>query len=406
MERLCRLCLGTGSDLGLGPISEDNENVNTSSEQNLVQLILRYLSIQIIKAENPISSFICTSCKSLIENWHRFHTSCLENDEIYHQRVQALHQANKSNELVLSVELKEERLDTATTGDENPPTEEHLDPDYDPKESTSDEDDDACDDRDDDSDFDVASEYSTYEYEILESESDAKARSRKKKDNKADSKTVTSTCRRGRPRLKTVDDATSKVAKRAEVCTICGKFIKNLTEHMRIHNNERRHQCPYCAKSFVSASNYSSHVNIHTRAKMYKCDLCDKQYALLNSMKQHRITHFKDRIYLCPVCGKAYYQPTGLARHKRTHFEQPTIKCSECDKMFLTNGDLRKHFKKHLPEKPFSCEICSRAFNRKDNLKTHMKTHREKASKSVVVDKLPVQEAVPHVEIKLEISKV
>lgn len=137
-------------------------------------------------------------------------------------------------------------MDTATTANENPPTEEHLDPDYDPKETTSDEDDDACDDaavddRDDDSDFDVGSEYSTYEYEVLESESDAKARSnKKKKDYKADSKTAISTSRRGRPRLKTADDATSKVAKRAEVCTICGKFIKNLTEHMRIHNNERR----------------------------------------------------------------------------------------------------------------------------------------------------------------------
>lgn len=39
--------------------------------------------------------------------------------------------------------------------------------------------------------------------------------------------------KRGRPKEE-------KRTKRVEVCTICGKFIKNLPEHMRIHNNEKR----------------------------------------------------------------------------------------------------------------------------------------------------------------------
>lgn len=39
--------------------------------------------------------------------------------------------------------------------------------------------------------------------------------------------------KRGRPKEE-------KRPKRVEVCTICGKFIKNLPEHMRIHNNEKR----------------------------------------------------------------------------------------------------------------------------------------------------------------------
>lgn len=402
MERVCRLCLEGGSDLGPISFNDGNKEIDNvddaSTERSLVQLILQYLSIQIIKAENPMNTFICTGCKSLIEEWHRFHTSCLKNDEIYQQRIQENINADKLNEIVVPMRLKQEQLDTIG-GEES--VQDEYDPDYDPQVSSNEDYGNYNNAEDDEnSDEEGGSEYSTYEYEVLELESAPKAKSRK--GNKTDSKPLST--RRGRPRVKPLDDPTSKTTKRAEVCTICGKFIKNLTEHMRIHNNERRHQCPYCAKSFVSASNYSSHVNIHTRAKMYKCDLCDKQYALLNSMKQHRMTHFKDRIYLCPVCGKAYYQPTGLARHKRTHFEQPTIKCSECDKMFLTNGDLRKHFKKHLPEKPFSCEICSRAFNRKDNLKTHMKTHREKIPKPDPGDK-PVEDSVPHVEIKLEISK-
>ncbi|XP_062535393.1 zinc finger protein 691-like [Armigeres subalbatus] len=396
MERLCRLCLQSASDLE--PIAIGEHNIHSSDASighSLVQLIIQYLSIQIIKVENECP-FICPGCKSLVEEWHRFHTSCVKNNEIYQRRVQEKEDHDKADSVHHNLEESSELEQIDIKSFKPVEEDEENDPDFDPNGLSDNED-------DDDDGGDVGS---VYEYEILETEMKLEAESKSKietiSDDKEDPKPRAS--KRGRPRTKSLDD-TSRAAKRAEVCTICGKFIKNLTEHMRIHNNERRHQCPYCAKSFVSASNYSSHVNIHTRAKMYKCDLCDKQYALLNSLKQHRITHFKERIYLCPVCGKAYYQPTGLARHKRTHFEQPTIKCTECDKMFLTNGDLRKHFKKHLPEKPFSCEICNRAFNRKDNLKTHMKTHREKGSKLSPCDEPEKQENTP-IKIKLEITKV
>ncbi|XP_065078014.1 zinc finger protein 691-like [Ochlerotatus camptorhynchus] len=380
MEPLCRLCLEGGPDLR--PIQDDAQGNSTNTEestaeQSLVQLVLQYLSIQVIKTECTESPLICTTCQTLIEGWHRFHNTCLKNDEIYQRRRSELFESavqKQENQVSrsLSTDFKQEELENSAED----PIDDDLDPDFEPLDEDQEEE-----------RYSVAvvgSAYTTSEDEMAE-----KVQPIKRKE-KSDSKVIPR--KRGRPKVKDIEDADGtdvvmKSRKRAEVCTICGKFIKNMTEHMRIHNNERRHQCPYCPKAFVSASNYCSHVNIHTRAKMYKCDLCDKQYAMLNSLKQHRITHFKERIYLCPVCGKAYYQPTGLARHKRTHFDEPKIKCSECDKMFLTNSDLRKHFTKHLPEKPFNCEICNRAFSRKDNLRTHMKTHRgPKAVKTVAID--------------------
>lgn len=382
---MCRLCLQSGSDLR--PLEEESQkncdNTDELNDPNLVQLVLQYLSIQIIKAECTESPLICINCQTLIVEWHQFHKACLKNDEIYQQRLSELldNKAQEQESLdsqTLSAVFKQEEFDNNT----DDPIDGELDSDYVPHDEERDS-------LGSNVANDVSSGHTTSEDEDAMAAKEPPTKQKKKSDLKVIPR------KRDRPKLKNKEttDGVEEVIrnrKRAEVCAICGKFIKNMTEHMRIHNNERRHQCPYCPKAFVSASNYYSHVNIHTRAKMFKCDLCDKQYSILNSLKQHRATHFKERIYLCPVCGKAYYQPTGLARHKRTHFEEPKIKCSECDKMFLTNSDLRKHFTKHLPEKPFKCEICRRAFSRKDNLRTHMNTHRgSKATKALPPDIAP-----------------
>ncbi|XP_053688476.1 zinc finger protein 184-like [Sabethes cyaneus] len=395
MERICRLCLQ--DEPNLGPIKDYSINwpdQNDAESENFTQLILRYLSIQVIKPEQPTSeTVICSNCRSAIVDWHNFRECCLRNDGLY---LKLLSEVSSVDDGLLQV--------SETAGNDIEPDEPKQ------EETTADcneaagEDDDDDDDDDDDHNstridfYEVDLEDQKPEPESLEDSSSKiplKKRGRPRKENttkkpNVPKSQVSEICetgkKRGRPKLAV------KSERRAEVCPMCGKFIKNMSEHMRIHNNEKRHQCPFCPKAFVSASNYSSHVNIHTRAKMYKCDLCDKQYPMLNGLKQHRITHFKDRVYLCPVCGKAYYQPTGLARHKRTHFEEPKIKCSECDKMFLSNGDLRKHFTKHLDEKPFACEICGRAFRRKDNLVTHLKTHRpttKRSSAGVVQNQVP-----------------
>lgn len=394
MEQICRLCFNDGPNLD--PINSSSSDCmveamvgEEATSQDLVQLIFRYLSIQVIKDESPSKSWICWSCRTAIEEWHNFHQVCLRNDEIYQQK-QLQQQTRPQKE-----EYCERDQESGTTTVEIEISLKQEDGDEGDFEGSADE----------DLTFEPVEVLdegngsdSSSEQEIAESSNKKvplKKRGRPRKANfekdveaakldedyeeDTDTDKKIAKRKRGRPKEE-------KRAKRVEVCTICGKFIKNLPEHMRIHNNEKRHQCPYCPKAFVSASNYNSHVNIHTRAKMYKCNMCEKEYVMLNSLKQHQKTHLKERIYLCPVCGKAYYQPTGLARHKRTHFEEPKIKCPECDKMFLSNGDLKKHFSKHLAEKPFHCEVCNRGFSRKDNLRTHMKTHRTVSVESVKKD--------------------
>lgn len=378
MDRICRLCFSDGPNLG--PISDctvegGNHDGHGTPPPDLVQLIFRYLSIQVIKDETPSKSFICWACRKAIEEWHSFHQVCLRNDEIYKQQQQQQSQKVESEEqnlqddckIAIELTMKEEKNGDDFEGS----TDDDGDLPFEPVEVLGEDIGSDTSSKAESSEISADKSYSPNRKVPLKKRGRPRKENSVKEDYEEDSESDTKSAKRKRGRPKE-----EKRPKRVEVCTICGKFIKNLPEHMRIHNNEKRHQCPYCPKAFVSASNYNSHVNIHTRAKMYKCNMCEKEYVMLNSLKQHQKTHLKERIYLCPVCGKAYYQPTGLARHKRTHFEEPKIKCSECDKMFLSNGDLRKHFSKHLNEKPFKCEVCNRGFSRKDNLRTHMKTHR------------------------------
>ncbi|XP_055534457.1 zinc finger and SCAN domain-containing protein 12-like [Wyeomyia smithii] len=382
MERICRLCLQDGPNLGLiEDYAVDWADQNEAEPEDFSQLILRYLSIQVVKQEPTSDTVICSSCRSAILDWHNFRECCLRNDGIYLKLLSEV--SSVDQELLLGLNTAKHVIRTDKPKQEEV-TEDYQEPIDNENRNSSPIDfyEVEIEERGGSTSYDNDHEQQPEQESIEEFPSKIplkkRGRPRKERVNREPcvkqqpnaSEVVKTGKKRGRPKLAV------KTERRAEVCPMCGKFIKNMSEHMRIHNNEKRHQCPFCPKAFVSASNYSSHVNIHTRAKMYKCDLCDKQYPMLNGLKQHRITHFKERVYLCPVCGKAYYQPTGLARHKRTHFEEPKIKCSECDKMFLSNGDLRKHFTKHLDEKPFACEICSRAFRRKDNLVTHMKTHR------------------------------
>ncbi|XP_055625308.1 zinc finger protein 189-like isoform X2 [Toxorhynchites rutilus septentrionalis] len=416
MKQMCRLCLQDGPDLGiLGDDTASGNEDDTNAADCLVQLILRYLSIRIVKHESTANAMICCSCRMSVEEWHTFRESCMRNDEVYQRVISrsitssaTFDKTTLTDEDSRAVILKNEPsyIDAKPAENDDADFEQMhykdeqlsnscCDDNYeidksDDKQMDNDDDDDCPDfeeiEFDEVSDSSSDDEYvvkstvfstrnkvnkinTTLEIIPLKKRGGSRIQTKNTKDTDIPglnqeaptldksqeivAKKVSSRIRispvkvskkRGRPK------EAIRNAKRAEVCTICGKCIKNMTEHMRIHNNEKRHQCPYCSKAF--------------------------QYAMLNSLKQHRITHFKERIYVCPVCGKAYYQPTGLARHKRTHYEEPKIKCSACDKMFMTNADLRKHFTKHLDEKPFSCEICSRAFSRKDNLRTHMKTHR------------------------------
>ncbi|XP_055531117.1 zinc finger protein 184-like [Wyeomyia smithii] len=342
MERICRLCLQDGPNLG--PVEHyavDRANQNDTEPQDFSQLIFRYLSIQVIKREHNWDTAICSNCRSAILDWHKFRECCLRNDQIYVKLLSEVSQSPVDQELLKGLNPSEHvmRTDEPKEKEVNENFRETID-----NENLNLSPIDFC-------EVNLEEQRSSASFDndqgdkfIKESKKPNKKHRRPQKERANQNSHIqqSDASEVGKTKKK------RKSKTRAAVCPICGKIIKNFSGHIKTHSNVIRKQCPFCPKAFVTTSNYSAHVNIHTRAKLYKCDLCDKQYALLNGLKQHRKTHFKEREYLCHVCDKSFYQQTGLSRHKKTHLE----------------------------EKPFACEICSRTFGRRDHLVTHMKTHR------------------------------
>lgn len=386
---VCRLCLNDEPDLESkngNSTNDDYTNTEDCSEQTVEQLIRQYLPIQIMKAEDSGCPFICSCCISQINQWHRFCLNCIHNDRIYQEQLseqQVIEEEVFHHEEVML--LKEEMLEVYHDDPEAQDQYLEMKP-LDIIESLAVSNSEVC----------ASQEYDPSNSEVQE----AKVEESKPKDSP---QLKPAPKKRGRPKKDPADDLNlflrrpcgprikqtgEKPAQRLpEMCPICGKFVIVLKEHMRVHIDDRKYQCPHCPKTFVARDNFRRHVNIHTRAKMYKCNQCDKEYTQRNCLKAHLNTHTKDRKYACPVCEKTYYQHTGLARHKRKHFEQPSVKCLECDHMFYSNGEMRQHYRKHLKVRPFPCEICKSAFYRKENLRVHMKIHeRKKAALRSVQD--------------------
>ncbi|XP_062534652.1 zinc finger protein 501-like [Armigeres subalbatus] len=390
VERLCRLCLQEGPD-NVYSRNIESGNAEESSETSIEQLVLQYLPIQIFKTEDCSYPYICIVCKNQIKQWHRFYITCVNNNEIYQLRILELFGGTHDAQPEVSFTLKEESTDNICKS----------------------------------WNLDQTLKFETVEVRTLpinelsytEPEEPPKRKRGRPRLNTSEKKTELSTAKkRGPPTLKLkkkklspssdkkrgrpkINHEPKKYKPRPKMCPICGKFFTVLREHIRNHNNDRKYQCSYCAKTFIGRSNFFTHVNIHTRTKWYKCKLCDKQYIYVKSLKQHMAIHTGERKYICTICNKSYRQMTSLARHKRNHFEEPQIKCSECDHLFYTNGELNKHFKKHLPDRPFACEICGRAFYRKCNLRTHMKIHLPKTKSGSKADKKSPDGAVSDEEI-------
>ena len=53
-------------------------------------------------------------------------------------------------------------------------------------------------------------------------------------------------------------------------CLFCTTSSSNLTQHLRVHNDEKTFECPTCSQKFRSSSNLKVHIkSIHTKEKVF-----------------------------------------------------------------------------------------------------------------------------------------
>uniref|UniRef100_A0A8D8FBD3 Zinc finger protein 648 n=2 Tax=Culex pipiens TaxID=7175 RepID=A0A8D8FBD3_CULPI len=266
----CRLCLRNGSDLL--PVRKLTVNPNGTDRPpvtpTLTQLIISYLSLEPV-IDSTKQTNICSDCRNMIAKWHWFRESCLQNDAVFRRMAQDPGKDDAAGQIDLYYEVevkKEEELDICEedfgenllTGQLEPSPESVL-----AKEK--------------------------------EGESTAKRKVR-------------------RPRM-------PKSERRMQPCPRCGKVVKNMARHLRMHNIVRRcFQCPHCAISFYTKGNLKKHINIHTLEVKHTCHVCDRIFARDDTLKRHvKLMHLEKPPFKCPDCSEVFRYRVGLARHQKSH---------------------------------------------------------------------------------------
>lgn len=167
-----------------------------------------------------------------------------------------------------------------------------------------------------------------------------------------------------------------------------------LTEHMRVHNNERPFRCSHCEKCFHKRSQLSQHIQVHADERQHICTTCGKGFNRLGNLKMHIKTHEDVNKYTCKVCKETFNSLGELISHRRMHsreeveeaMKQPQNQgsdplmyvCDVCGKQLASKLTLKYHMMMHSEDKPFTCGTCGKSFAVRTKLQLHERIHNSK----------------------------
>jgi len=172
-------------------------------------------------------------------------------------------------------------------------------------------------------------------------------------------------------------------------CPVCEKVFprkKPMIDHMRrVHTEETRVVCQFCAKD-VKSTNIKNHIKeMHTDVRETKCPICDKVFPRKKPMTDHmRLVH-SDEKAVCEMCSKTFENRTYLLRHIRTFHSKSELlfTCDFCLKQYKSALQLRNHIKIVHVVNNVECGICGKVYKNKILLgKHHRKYHRDSESNS------------------------
>ena len=112
-------------------------------------------------------------------------------------------------------------------------------------------------------------------------------------------------------------------------------------------NENRKHSCLICRKSFASAHYLNVHTRTHTGERPYKCSICNKSFTQSSTLKTHQLTHSGKRPWTCNVCNKTFALRGNLRTHQLIHTGEKPYACDFCDKKFTQSHSLKKHLMIH-----------------------------------------------------------
>ncbi|OAD60646.1 hypothetical protein WN48_05163 [Eufriesea mexicana] len=193
----------------------------------------------------------------------------------------------------------------------------------------------------------------------------------------------------------------------------------HLTQHLRIHANEKPYACVYCERTFRQRAILNQHLRIHSGEKPYQCPECGKHFRQKAILNQHEVAstfgdtdtqsgafspapdansiqypaYFKDpkggnhAVFGAGGAGSfgalQYIKQQGgsksclpdVIQHGRSAGMPLYVRCPICQKEFKQKSTLLQHGCIHIESRPYPCPECGKRFRQQSHLTQHLRIH-------------------------------
>ncbi|XP_022195572.2 zinc finger protein 708 [Nilaparvata lugens] len=181
------------------------------------------------------------------------------------------------------------------------------------------------------------------------------------------------------------DEVSCFIKDRVLVCPTCFFTANKPTD------NNKKHVCEVCNKSFRTMGHKNRHKMIHDGLKPYLCETCGVRFSQKASLKIHTLSHKNAFPFSCEWCGQSFRYKVSLTSHTMNVHSQASDskhECDQCKKQFATAHKLQRHYRSHTGEQPYRCSICNRTFSQSGNYNAHMLNHKTDFTDFIVDDLL------------------
>ena len=159
------------------------------------------------------------------------------------------------------------------------------------------------------------------------------------------------------------------------LCPICGRMFRSVKLHMKLHR-QPSFECPDCGRLFARRDYMTEHRRIHSDDRPYLCVDCGHSFATAGTLRVHRRSHSDERRYRCDQCGKGFRRSSHRNEHVRcVHEGVRPYRCPRCPRAFSTSNGLKMHTMSHTDERPHACPLCPKRFKTRLMVDLHQSTH-------------------------------